>query len=128
MPASPGPLAVRSSVAPSPFNGEPTIAVLEVDLGVAWPAGATSGAALLGDLPIDRCGMVIGDARALDAFAGINGTTTDGLSELGAIHGLRDLAATGLIGPPHTGATVLSANVRSYRCALAEGSANTTCR
>lgn len=80
--ASSGPLVVRAAAAPSPFGGEPAIAALEAGLGIAWPAGAARDPVLLGDLPVDRCGMVLGDAVALDAFAGIAGPATDGLADL----------------------------------------------
>jgi len=73
---------VRATASPSPFDGEPTVAVLDVDLGMSWPAGTAREAVLLGDLPVDRCGMVLGDASALDAFVGINGGTTDGLADV----------------------------------------------
>jgi hypothetical protein len=80
--ASSGPLLVRATASPSPFDGEPTVAVLDVDLGIPWPAGTARDVVLLGDLPVDRCGMVLGDASALDVFVGINGRTTDGLADL----------------------------------------------
>ena len=80
--ASSGPLPVRATASPSPFDGEPTIAVLDVDLGMSWPAGTARDVVLLGDLPVDRCGMVLGDASALDAFVGIGGDTTDGLADV----------------------------------------------
>ena len=80
--ASSGPLAVRAAAAPSPFDGEPTIAALEAGLGIRWPSGAARDPVLLGDLPVDRCGMVLGDAGALDAFAGIGGPATDGLADV----------------------------------------------
>ena len=80
--ASSGPLPVRATASPSPFDGEPTIAVLDVGLGMSWPAGTTRDVVLLGDLPVDRCGMVLGDASALDAFVGIGGGTTDGLADV----------------------------------------------
>jgi hypothetical protein len=71
--ASSRPLVVRATASPSPFDGEPTIALLEVGLGIGWPSGATRDPVFLGDLPIDRCGMVLGDADALGAFTGIDG-------------------------------------------------------
>jgi hypothetical protein len=80
--ASPGPLTARAATAPSPFDGEPTIATLEVDLGIAWPAGTARDPVLLGDLPVDRCGMILGDAGALDAFTGIGGPATDELADV----------------------------------------------
>lgn len=76
------PLQVRARTSASPFDGEPTIAVLEVDLGLPWP-GPDAGEPLpLGDLPVDRCGMVLGDARALDGFTGLDGPSTDGLADV----------------------------------------------
>ena len=80
--ASPGPLLVRAAASASPFDGEPTVAVLDVDLGISWPASTAGETVLLGDLPVDRCGMVLGDASALDAFVGIDGATTDGLADV----------------------------------------------
>ncbi|MFZ3472463.1 DUF402 domain-containing protein [Streptomyces sp. 4.24] len=68
------PLPVRAWTAPSPFDGEPVISVLEVALGLPWDhATHGPGPVPLGDLPVDRCGMVLGDARALDAFEGRGG-------------------------------------------------------
>ncbi|MEV7891231.1 hypothetical protein ACWD3I_43570 [Streptomyces sp. NPDC002817] len=75
------PLQVRARTSASPFDGGPTIAVLEVDLGLPWP-GLDAGEPLqLGDLPVDRCGMVLGDARGLDGFTGLDGPSTDGLAD-----------------------------------------------
>lgn len=74
-------LPVRASTAPSPFDGEPTIAVLEVELGVPWP-WPSGDPVLLGDLPVDRCGMVLGDAKALDGFVGLGGDSTNGLADV----------------------------------------------
>ena len=73
---------VRATAAPSPFDGEPAIAALEAGLGIAWPAGSARDPVFLGDLPVDRCGMILGDAGALDAFTGIAGATTDGLADV----------------------------------------------
>ncbi|MFD3655103.1 hypothetical protein [Streptomyces sp. NPDC058620] len=73
------PLAVRARTSESPFDGEATIALLEVGLGLPWPGGAS---VRLGDLPVDRCGMVLGDARALDGFVGLDGDSTDGLADV----------------------------------------------
>jgi len=72
--------ACRRSTAPS--GGEPTIAVLEAGLGILWPSRAARDPVLLGDLPVDRSGMVLGGAGALDAFAGIGGPATYGLADL----------------------------------------------
>ena len=41
----------------------PVISVLEVDLGLPWPSDRGGEPIRLGDLPIDRGGMVLGDAR-----------------------------------------------------------------
>ncbi|MEV6976257.1 hypothetical protein [Kitasatospora sp. NPDC093806] len=77
------PLAVRASTAPSPFDEEPTIAVLEVSLGIPWPEhGDRSVPVRLGDLPVDRCGMVIGDASGLDAGRGMDDEPADGLADV----------------------------------------------
>lgn len=76
------PLRVRARTSTSPFDGEPTIAVLEVDLGLPWPGRDDGGPLQLGDLPVDRCGMVLGDALALDGFTGLDGQSTDGLADV----------------------------------------------
>lgn len=76
------PLPVRASTAPSPFDGELAIAVLEVDLGLAWPNSGSSAPLLIGDLPVDRCGMVVGDAVALDSFVGLGADSIDGLADV----------------------------------------------
>ncbi|MGW2374680.1 hypothetical protein [Kitasatospora sp. NPDC001683] len=75
------PLRVRATTSPSPFDGEPTIATLEIALGLPWPA-RTSEPVPLGDLPVDRCGMVIGDATGLEAWTGLDHERTDGLADL----------------------------------------------
>ncbi|MBT2443309.1 hypothetical protein J7E93_25080 [Streptomyces sp. ISL-36] len=75
-------LPVRARTSPSPFDGEPTVSVLEVDLGLPRPEGRGPEPVLLGDLPVDRCGMVLGDARALDSFVGLGGPSLDGLADL----------------------------------------------
>jgi hypothetical protein len=77
------PLAVRASTSPSPFDKEPAIATLEIDLGLPWPGSRDrSVPVLLGDLPVDRCGMVIGDASGLDAWTGMDGEAADGLADV----------------------------------------------
>ncbi|MFD3536727.1 hypothetical protein [Streptomyces sp. NPDC058664] len=76
------PLPVRAETAPSPFDGAPTVSVLEVDLGLPWPDECGPGPVHLGDLPVDRCGMVLGDARALDGFVGLAGDSVDGLADV----------------------------------------------
>ncbi|WMX46840.1 hypothetical protein RGF97_21220 [Streptomyces roseicoloratus] len=68
------PLPVRATTSPSPFDEEPTIATLEMGLGLPWPGNANRTAPVrLGDLPVDRCGMVIGDAVGLDTWTGDEG-------------------------------------------------------
>ncbi|WP_225860351.1 hypothetical protein [Streptomyces triticiradicis] len=76
------PLQVRARTSASPFDEEPTIAVLEVGLGLPWSGPDDSEPVRLGDLPVDRCGMVLGDARALDDFIGLDGRSTDGLADV----------------------------------------------
>ncbi|WP_198035261.1 hypothetical protein [Streptacidiphilus rugosus] len=76
------PLPVRALTSPSPFDGGPTISVLEVDLGLPWPEDRGAGPLALGDLPVDRCGMVLGDAQALDGFSGLDGESLDGLADV----------------------------------------------
>lgn len=76
------PLQVRAQTSASPFDGEPTIAVLEVGLGLSWPGPDDGEPVQLGDLPVDRCGMVLGDAQALDDFTGLDGQSTDGLADV----------------------------------------------
>ncbi|WP_422736217.1 hypothetical protein ACN263_21845 [Micromonospora sp. WMMD729] len=78
-------LPVLAATQPSPFFGEPAITMLEVHLG-----GESAGR-LLGDLPADRCGMVLGDAVALDSWAGPSvesGTNYDDFRRLAADHPL----------------------------------------
>ncbi|MGA5192043.1 hypothetical protein [Streptomyces exfoliatus] len=75
-------LPVRAETAPSPFDGEPTVSVLEVDLGTPWPDERGPGPVHLGALPVDRCGMLLGDARALDGFVGLEGDSVDGLADV----------------------------------------------
>ncbi|MFB7669372.1 hypothetical protein ACFC1R_36600 [Kitasatospora sp. NPDC056138] len=76
------PLPVRALTSPSPFDGEPSISILEVDLGLPWPEDRGVGPLVLGDLPVDRCGMVPGDAGVLDGFAGLDGESVDGLADV----------------------------------------------
>ncbi|MEV6020454.1 hypothetical protein [Streptomyces sp. NPDC051997] len=75
------PLRVRAGTA-SPFDGGPTIEVLEIDLGLPWAPTAGIAPAVLGDLPVDRCGMVLGDAVALDTWTGDGHPSTDGLADV----------------------------------------------
>ncbi|MGW1393076.1 hypothetical protein ACWD6Q_15490 [Streptomyces nigra] len=77
------PLMVRASTSPSPFDEEPTIATLEISLGLPWPKTADRSAPVrLGDLPVDRCGMVVGDAAGLDAWTGMDAEPADGLADV----------------------------------------------
>ncbi|MFC6016996.1 hypothetical protein ACFP2T_12360 [Plantactinospora solaniradicis] len=61
-------LPVRAATRPSPFDGEAAITMLDVGLG----SGGEGAARLLGDLPADRCGMLLGDAVALDSWVGMS--------------------------------------------------------
>lgn len=74
-------LTVRASTTASPFDGEPAIAILEMDLGLSW-TGPTNEPIVLGDLPVDQCGMVLGDAVALDSWTGDGHPSTDGLADV----------------------------------------------
>ena len=57
---------MRASTSPSPFDEEPTIATLAIALGLSWPETADRSVPVhLEDLPVDRCGMVVGDAARL---------------------------------------------------------------
>ncbi|MEU4564050.1 hypothetical protein AB0F72_37205 [Actinoplanes sp. NPDC023936] len=88
VPAGRGPLTVTADTragAYQPIDASDAIAVLSIDLGLPFPAvAARKGPKLLGDLPVDRCGMVIGDARALDSWVGsLHGeTTVDALADV----------------------------------------------
>ncbi|WP_331772960.1 hypothetical protein OG948_56955 (plasmid) [Embleya sp. NBC_00888] len=76
-------LRVRASTSPSPFDEEPTIATLEIGLGLPWPGTADRSVPVpLGDLPVDRCGMVVGDATGLDAWTGMADEPADGLADV----------------------------------------------
>ncbi|MFD7644607.1 hypothetical protein ACFV4P_28615 [Kitasatospora sp. NPDC059795] len=74
-------LGVTARTGLSWYTEEPVIAVLEVELGVPW-AGESDEPVRLGDLPVDRCGMVVGDGVALDAWIGLNGEPADGLADV----------------------------------------------
>ena len=76
------PLPVRATTTPSPFDGSATIATLEVGLGLPWRAQSDRDTVLLGDLPVDRCGMLLGDVAALDGFVGLAGESIDGLADV----------------------------------------------
>ncbi|MFD4908987.1 hypothetical protein [Kitasatospora purpeofusca] len=74
------PLKVRAETGES-YDG-PVVTVLEVDLGLSWPGEPGGGPVRLGDLPVDRCGTVLGDAHALDSFVGLPGESIDGLADV----------------------------------------------
>jgi hypothetical protein len=74
-------LPVSAAVSTSPFDDMPTIATLQVDLGRPWTE-ADQTAVLLGDLPVDHCGTLIGDAAGLDSWNGIGSATIDGLADV----------------------------------------------
>ncbi|MER6363363.1 hypothetical protein [Kitasatospora sp. NPDC001527] len=74
-------LAVRARTAPSPFDDEPAISVLEVELAIPWPEGREAPVPL-GDLPVDRGGMLLGDAVGLDSWIGLDGEPADGLADV----------------------------------------------
>lgn len=77
------PLTVRASTSRSPFDEKPAIATLEISLGLPWPGTADRWVPVqLGDLPVDRCGMVIGDAAGLDRWTGMDGEPADGLADV----------------------------------------------
>src|SRR5260370_20405258 len=77
------PLAVQASTTRSPFDGRPAIATLQVGLGLPWPSAAAGAAPVsIGDLPVDLCGMLIGDARGLDGFTAVNSASTGGLADV----------------------------------------------
>ncbi len=77
------PLGVRASTSLSPFDGEPTIATLEISLGLRRPETTVRSVPVrLGDLPVDRCGMVVGDAAGLDAWMGPDDEPADGLADV----------------------------------------------
>ncbi|MGW2988131.1 hypothetical protein [Streptomyces goshikiensis] len=76
------PLMVRAGTAASPFDGGPAVAVLEIDLVLPWAGTAGDKPIVLGDLPVDRCGMVLGDALALDSWTGDGHPSTDGLADV----------------------------------------------
>lgn len=85
MPAAPDGITVTAQTRPGSYDADATIAVLDIDLNLPWSSvSAGTGPVALGDLPVDRCGMVIGDAVALDSWVGfLHGSrTVDGLADL----------------------------------------------
>ncbi|MFC8448565.1 hypothetical protein [Kitasatospora sp. NPDC057223] len=82
VPAAAGrPLRVRAATAPSWVTEDPVISVLEVGLGLPWTR-AGDAPVLLGDLPVDRGGMVIGDGSGLDVWRGMHAEPADGLADV----------------------------------------------
>jgi hypothetical protein len=89
VPTATGVLPVSAIAQPAVWDPVDTIAVLEVDLGLPWTTfGSDDTPVLLGDLPVDRCGMVLGDAAALDSWVGFmkGEPSIDGLADL-SYHG-----------------------------------------
>lgn len=85
VPAGPGKLTVTAQTRPGTFEAAETIASIDVDLDLPWPAVSAGPAPVaLGDLPVDPCGMVIGDAVALDSWVGFlpAARSVDGLADL----------------------------------------------
>ncbi|MGW4383859.1 hypothetical protein [Kitasatospora sp. NPDC004531] len=75
-------LRVRARTGLSWYTEEPVIAQLDVDLALPW-RGPGDAPIPLGELPVDRCGMVLGDGVALDAWIGLEGEPADGLADVG---------------------------------------------
>ena len=66
----------NSSTSPSPFDEGPTVATLEIALGVSWPEGADRSVPVrLGDLPVQADLPLVGDGATEWKVA-------DGTSEL----------------------------------------------
>ncbi|MBB4742459.1 hypothetical protein BJY16_005918 [Actinoplanes octamycinicus] len=92
VPRHAAPLRVTADVRPGaygPVDDRDAIAVLTIELNVPWPDVSSGTEPVpLGDLPVDRCGMVVGDARALDSWVGFlrGERTIDGLADV-RIHG-----------------------------------------
>ncbi|MBM0226242.1 MULTISPECIES: hypothetical protein [Micromonospora] len=85
VPAGPGALTVSARTRPGTYEAIDTIATLDVDLNLPWSAvSAKAEPVVLGDLPVDPSGMVIGDAVALDSWVGFlpAARTVDGLADL----------------------------------------------
>jgi hypothetical protein len=85
VPVGTGPVTVTALTRPGTYDAVDTIAVLEVDLGLPWSAVSTGTTpVVLGELPVDRNGMVLGDAVALDSWVGFvrQRPPVDGLADL----------------------------------------------
>ncbi|MEV6303670.1 hypothetical protein AB0M02_29965 [Actinoplanes sp. NPDC051861] len=71
VPAGSGTLTATARTRTGIYETTDTIATIDINLNVPWsavPAGTEP--VVLGDLPVDPCGMVIGDAAALDSWVG----------------------------------------------------------
>ncbi|GAA2714349.1 hypothetical protein [Actinoplanes palleronii] len=85
VPTGPATLTVTARTRPGTYEPRPTIAVLDIDLDLPWSAvSAGTEPVPLGALPVDPCGMAIGDPVALDAWIGFGSgpRTVDGLADL----------------------------------------------
>ncbi|MCI4066039.1 hypothetical protein MRQ36_27210 [Micromonospora sp. R77] len=85
VPAGPGALTVTARTRPGTYEKIDTISMLDIDLGLPWSAvSAGEEPVVLGDLPVDPSGMVIGDAVALDSWVGFlpKARSIDGLADL----------------------------------------------
>jgi hypothetical protein len=85
VPAGPAALMVTARTRPGAYEAIDTVAALDIDLDLPWSAvSARTEPVVLGDLPVDPCGMVIGDAVALDSWVGfLHGEhSVDGLADL----------------------------------------------
>ena len=80
--ASAGPLPVRAETWLPPSVGELVITVLEVGLGIPWPSSTAREPVVVGDLPVSRTGMILGDAAALDTYVGLGDDSVDGLADI----------------------------------------------
>ncbi|MET8537498.1 hypothetical protein ABZV67_38425 [Streptomyces sp. NPDC005065] len=77
------PSTARASTTASPFDGGPTITILEIDLGLPWTGTAGDREpAVFGDLPVDPCGTVLGDAVPLDSWTGEGQASGNGLADV----------------------------------------------
>lgn len=84
VPAGPGKLTVSARTRPGTVEPAETIASIDIDLDLPWSAvSAGTRPVKLGDLPVDPCGMVVGDAVALDSWVGfLPARSIDGLADL----------------------------------------------
>ncbi|MCP2322138.1 hypothetical protein HDA40_000645 [Hamadaea flava] len=85
VPVGTGPLTVTATTRPGAYALAEAIAVLEVALGLPWSAVSEQpDSVLLGELPVDTGGMIIGDPIALDSWVGTvsPSATVDGLADV----------------------------------------------